>query len=226
VKEIADANLIKRLLTLKMRGVEVYSVPTFYEQTLGKIYVEHLNDIWFLNMHIHGIKKTIYNRRIKRLVSVFISLGVLTITSPILIISALAIKLDSPGPVFYRQKRVGLNGKTFEILKFRTMKVGMEQKRQFAGHKDDPRITRVGKILRRSRIDEIPQIWNVLKGGNEHDWPAGADGGRDPGIREQGALFSIRHTVKPGITGWAQVNYPHGATAEDALEKLKYDLFT
>lgn len=225
MKEIADADLIKRLLSLKMSGVEVYSVPTFYEQTLGKIYVEHLNDIWFLNMHIHGVKKTIYNRRIKRLGSVFISLGLLVITGPVLLLSALAIKLDSRGPVFYRQKRVGLNGKTFEILKFRTMKVGMEQKRQFAGHKDDPRITRVGKILRRSRIDEIPQIWNVLKGEMSMIGPRALMVEEIREFENKVPFFSIRHTVKPGITGWAQVNYPHGATAEDALEKLKYDLF-
>ncbi|MBP9561201.1 MAG: sugar transferase [Syntrophorhabdaceae bacterium] len=225
IREIKKAEHIRQLLDYKMKGIEVFNMPSFYEQILGKIYVEHLNDLWMLNMPIHGVKKGLYNRKVKRLISIFFSSFFLIITLPIFLFIAIAIKLDSKGPVFYRQKRVGLNGSIFEVVKFRTMKVGMEKDRKFAGRKDDPRITRVGRLIRLARIDEIPQMWNVLKGEMSLIGPRALMVEEVEEFEKKVPYFSIRHTVKPGVTGWAQVNYKHGASVEDALEKLKYDLF-
>lgn len=225
ISELKDTELIKKILACKLKGIKIYDVPTFYEEMLGKIEVEYLNDIWILNMPIHGVKKTVYNRKIKRLISVFFSISLLIIFSPISLLAMIAIKLDSKGPVLFKQKRVGLNGNVFELIKFRTMKVGTENDRRHAGKKDDPRITRVGKILRLTRIDEIPQLWNVLKGDMSLIGPRALMREEVEEFEKKVPYFSVRHTVKPGVTGWAQVNYLHGATVEDALEKLKYDLF-
>jgi len=225
IRELKDTELIKKILACKLRGIKIYDVPTFYEEMLGKIEVEYLNDIWILNMPIHGVKKTVYNRKIKRLISVFFSIYLLIISSPVSLLAIVAIKLDSKGPIFFKQKRVGLNGNAFELIKFRTMKVGTENDRRHAGKKDDPRITRVGRILRLARIDEIPQLWNVLKGEMSLIGPRALMREEVEEFEKKIPYFSVRHTIKPGVTGWAQINYPHGVTVEDALEKLKYDLF-
>ncbi|OQB75579.1 MAG: UDP-N-acetylgalactosamine-undecaprenyl-phosphate N-acetylgalactosaminephosphotransferase [candidate division TA06 bacterium ADurb.Bin131] len=225
IKNLKNADLLKKILSCKMSGVIVYDVPSFYEEVLGRIQVEHLSDLWILNMPIYGVKKSMYNRNVKRLISILFALFFLTITFPIFLFTMIAIKFDSKGPVFYRQKRVGLNGYRFEVFKFRTMKVGTENDRAFAGKKNDPRITRVGRILRLARIDEIPQMWNVLKGEMGLIGPRALMVEEVEEFEKKVPYFSIRHSVKPGITGWAQVNYPHGTTVEDALEKLKYDLF-
>lgn len=225
IRDLKDNELIKKILHCKLKGVKVYDIPSFYEEMLGKIEVEYLNDLWILNMPIYGVKKTIYNRKIKRVISVCLSIVILILFSPISILAMVAIKLDSRGPVFFKQKRVGLNGIIFEAIKFRTMKVGTENDRTHAGKKDDPRITRVGRILRLARIDEIPQLWNVLKGEMSLIGPRALMLEEVEEFEKKVPYFSIRHAVKPGVTGWAQVNYPHGATVEDAIEKLKYDLF-
>jgi len=225
IKDLRNDILLKNIIQCKLKGIRIYDVQSFYEDVFGKIEVEHLSDLWILNMPIHGVKKTIYNKKVKRLISIFFSLFFLITTSPLFLLAVIAIKLDSNGPVFYRQKRVGLNGSRFEIIKFRTMKVGTENDRASAGKKDDPRITRVGRILRLARIDEIPQMWNVLKGEMGLIGPRALMVEEVEEFEKKIPYFSIRHSVKPGVTGWAQVNYPHGATVEDALEKLKYDLF-
>lgn len=225
IRDVKDNELIRKILNCKLRGLKIYDIPSFYEEVLGKVEVEYLNDLWILNMPIHGVKRTIYNRKIKRLISICVSVVLLILSSPLSLFAMLAIKLDSKGPIFFKQKRVGLNGNIFEIVKFRTMKVGTENERTHAGKKDDPRITRIGRILRFGRIDEIPQLWNVLKGEMSLIGPRALMLEEVEEFEKKVPYFSIRHTVKPGVTGWAQVNYPHGATIEDALEKLKYDLF-
>lgn len=225
IKDLRNDNLLKNIMQCKLNGIHIYDVPSFYEHVLGKIEVEHLNDLWILNMPIHGVKKTIYNKKVKRLISICFSLFFFVITSPLFLIVMICIKIDSKGPVFYRQKRVGLNGSIFEVIKFRTMKIGTENNREFAGQKNDPRITRVGRIIRLARIDEIPQMWNVLKGEMGLIGPRALMVEEVEEFEKKVPYFSIRHSVKPGVTGWAQVNYQHGATVEDALEKLKYDLF-
>ncbi|MCX5816432.1 MAG: sugar transferase [Proteobacteria bacterium] len=225
IKNLKNVDLLKNVLNCKLNGIHVYDVPSFYEEVLGKIQIEYLNDLWILNMPIYGVRKNLYNRRIIRLISMSFSSLFLIIGLPLFLLAMIAIKLDSKGPVFYRQKRVGLNGSLFEVVKFRTMKIGTENDREFAGRKDDPRITRVGQIIRVARIDEMPQMWNVLKGEMNLIGPRALMMQEVEEFEKKVPYFSIRHSVKPGVTGWAQVNYPHGATVKDALEKLKYDLF-
>lgn len=225
IKNLKNADLLKSIVQCKINGINVYNIPAFCEEVLGKIEVEHLSDEWLVNIPLHGVKRSIYNRRIKRIIGIILSVAILLITLPLLLVTAIAIKLDSKGPILYRQKRIGYNRTLFEALKFRTMKVGTESDRQYAGRKDDPRITRVGKILRFFRIDEIPQVWNVLKGDMNFIGPRALMLEEVEEFEKHVPYFSMRHCIKPGVTGWAQVNYRHGATIEDVLEKLKYDLF-
>jgi len=224
-EELKGGDLIGVIINCKLAGVEVYDIPSFYEHFLGRIEVEHLSDLSLVNMPIAGVRKSLYNTRVKRLISILLALAGLAVFFPTFLIAALAIKIDSKGPVFFLQDRIGLNGKKFRVIKFRSMKVGMEHERQFAGKKADPRVTRVGKVLRLFRIDEIPQLWNVLKGDISLIGPRALMKEEVQEFKTKVPYFCLRHSLKPGITGWAQVNYPHGASPDDALQKLKYDLF-
>jgi exopolysaccharide biosynthesis polyprenyl glycosylphosphotransferase len=172
-----------------------------------------------------GARRSVYTRRVKRVVDVSLSLCGLVVSLPLMALLCIAVRLDSPGPALFVQKRIGRQERPFELYKFRTMRHGSENERAYAGRKDDPRITRVGKVLRLFRLDELPQLWNVLKGDMSLIGPRAL---MEEEVREFNPAvpyFSLRHTVRPGITGWAQVNYRHGATKEDALEKLQYDLY-
>jgi len=224
-REIKNDVLFKKLLNYKMKGVEIFNIPTFYEQRFGKIEVEYVTDSWLMNIPIMGIKRSIYNKRIKRIIGILISLAFLMIGLPVILVIAIAIKIDSKGPVFYKQKRVGLDGQIFELIKFRSMVVDAEKIGAVWATKDDHRITRVGKIIRKLRLDEIPQMWNVLVGDMNFFGPRPERPEFVEMLKEKIPYYDLRHTVKPGVTGWAQVNYPYGASVDDALEKLKYDLF-
>lgn len=225
VKEINNTELLKNLLNCKMKGIEIYNIQTFYEQTFGKIEVDYVTDPWLINIPIMGIKKSLYNKNIKRVIGIMISVVFLVIGLPIIFLVAIAIKIDSKGPVFYKQIRVGLNGQLFKLVKFRSMTVDAEKNGAIWALKNDHRVTRVGKIIRKLRIDEIPQMWNVLVGDMNFFGPRPERPEFVEMLKEKIPYYDLRHTVKPGITGWAQVNYPYGASVEDALEKLKYDLF-
>jgi len=218
-------DLYKQLVDVKMKGIAVYEMPTFCEQVLGKIPVEHVSDLWFIYVPISGVRKNLYNVKLKRLADIILSFLGLLLTLPITLSAAMVIKSESKGPVFYVHQRVGLNGRQFDLVKFRTMKAGFENKRQYAGQKDDPRITRVGRFLRIFRIDEIPQMWNVIKGEMSFIGPRALIASEVEEFSPQIPYFSLRHSIPPGITGWAQINYPHGATYRDALNKLEYDLY-
>ncbi|MFB3926857.1 MAG: sugar transferase [Syntrophales bacterium] len=225
-KVIQNRQLLRSVVQSKVGGVPVHLMPSLYEEKTGRIPVKHISDSWFLSAPITGVSKGMYNKKIKRLLDVALSLiGLLCFIIPVLVAVAVAVKVDSPGPVFYRQRRVGRNGRLFTLWKFRSMKVGTENDRRLAGRKDDPRITRSGKVLRLFRIDEFPQLWNVLRGDMSMVGPRALIEGEVSGFESKIPYFSIRHCVRPGITGWAQVNYHHGVTEEDALEKLEYDLF-
>ena len=224
-EESKDGGLIEVIINCKLAGVEVYDVPSFYEHFLGRIEVEHLSDLSLVNMPIAGVRKSLYNTRIKRLISILLALAGIIIMFPTALIAAIAIKIESRGPVFFVQDRIGLNGRKFRVIKFRSMRVGTEHERQFAGNKADPRVTHVGKLLRLFRIDEIPQLWNVLKGEISLIGPRALMKEEVLEFKTKVPYFCLRHSLKPGITGWAQVNYPHGASPDDALQKLKYDLF-
>ena len=213
------------LAQAKFNGVTVYEIPTFYEKFARKIPVLHTSSMWLGYADICGIKKSVYNQKLKKLQDKAIALIYLIIGLPLLILIAVAIKLDSPGPVFCIQKRIGWHGQSFHLVKFRTMMVGLENHREFAGQKKDPRITRIGKFLRVYRLDEVPQLWNILRGEMSFVGPRALMEEEVNEFTPQIPYFSFRHCIRPGITGWAQINYRHGATGQDGLAKLEYDLY-
>jgi exopolysaccharide biosynthesis polyprenyl glycosylphosphotransferase len=162
----------------------------------------------------------------KRAFDVIASLMLLAFTLPIILLTAVAIRLESKGPAFYRQRRVGLYNQGFDILKLRSMRQDAEVPGQAVwAEKDDPRITRIGRIIRKVRIDELPQAWSVLKGEMSFVGPRPERPQFVAQLEQQLPYYAERHMVKPGITGWAQINYPYGASIEDARHKLEYDLY-
>ena len=215
---------VELLLAVKSRGVRIDDGTQFYEQVTGKIPIEslRLGTLLFSS----GFRLSRFLIAYKRLVSIMVSILGLVLTLPLLPFVALAIKLSSPGQLLYHQKRVGRNDKTFYCHKFRTMRADAEADTgpTWAGD-EDPRITSVGRFLRSSRLDEIPQLWNVLMGemsliGPRPERPEFIDW-----LRREIPHYELRHTVRPGITGWAQVRYKYGNNVEDSKEKLRYDLF-
>ncbi len=217
-------NLAAALLDPRLRGLEVNDAVDFYEQLSGKLWVEALNPEWFI--YTDGFKHSKAGNGLKRLFDVTFALLLILLAAPLLALIALAIKLDSPGPVLFRQIRVGLHGETFTIYKFRSMRqdAELETGPVWTGELDE-RITKVGRLLRKFRLDEILQAINVLRGemslvGPRPERPYFVDR-----LEQQIPFYNLRHYVKPGITGWAQVMYPYGASVEDAHEKLQYDLY-
>lgn len=220
-----NPDLYKQLMEAKMRGATVYEMGTFYELVLGKIPARHVNDLWFDYVPISGVSRSLYNMKIKKIADIFLSLFGILVTLPLTLLSILAIRCTSRGPVFYVHRRIGWNGRPFNLIKLRTMKEGSENDRRHAGKKDDPRITQVGRIIRLFRIDEIPQMWNVIRGDMSFIGPRALIEAEVEEFAPQIPYFTLRHSIRPGITGWAQVNYPHGVTVQDALTKLEYDLY-
>ena len=218
-----DENAIKRFYEALPLGISILDFPTFYENVAEKIPVSVISESWFL-VNLVEINKRLFES-CKRIFDVILSI-ILGIPTIILLplISAL-IKLDSDGPVFYRQKRVGKNGQIFEIIKFRSMVQNAEKNGpQWANEKDE-RITGVGKILRKTRLDEFPQLWNVLRGEMSFVGPRPERPEFVNELQKQIPHYAMRHLVKPGLTGWAQIKFPYGASVEDAMEKLQYDLY-
>ena len=215
---------IEPLLRAKLAGVRVEDATTTYERLTGKILIDDLRPSWLIfSDGFHASRAT---RAIKRMLDLAAALIGLTVALPLMALSAVAIRLDSPGPIVYRQQRVGENGRPFTLHKFRSMRVDAERGGTPVWARDrDDRITRVGRILRITRIDELPQLWDVLRG----DMSVVGPRPERPYFVEQLAslipFYIERHAVKPGITGWAQVKYRYGASIEDATEKLRYDLY-
>jgi len=215
---------IEQLLRAKLSGVRVEDATTTYERLTGKILVDDLKPSWLI--FSDGFRASRLTRFVKRMLDLALSIIGVILASPLMLLTAIAIKLDSRGPAIYSQERVGENGRIFRIYKFRSMRVDAEKAGAPIWAKDrDPRVTRVGRVIRLTRLDELPQLWNVMNGDMSFVGPRP----ERPFFVEQLAreipFYMQRHAVKPGLTGWAQVKYRYGSSIEDALEKLRYDLY-
>jgi sugar transferase (PEP-CTERM system associated) len=215
---------VEELLQLRIAGVRVEEATSWLEKISGCIEVEQLYPSWLI--FAEGFRFSTFFRSVRRLVNFSVALIALVIALPLIPLIMLAVKLSSPGPALYRQKRVGRGGKIFYCYKFRTMRQDAEADTGATWALDnDPRITRVGKFMRMSRLDEIPQLWCVLKGDMHFVGPRPERPEFVEWLSREIPYYGVRHMVRPGITGWAQVQYKYGNTLEDAREKLQYDLF-
>ncbi|MDE2229140.1 MAG: TIGR03013 family PEP-CTERM/XrtA system glycosyltransferase [Alphaproteobacteria bacterium] len=215
---------IEQLLHCKIEGVNVVDYLTFWERENGRIDIDALQPSWLI--YSDGFRQGRIVNLAKRAFDLTVSFMLLAAALPVIALTALAIRLESPGSVLYRQERVGYHNRTFMLYKFRSMRTDAERDGapRWATN-GDPRITRVGAIIRRFRIDELPQLWNVFKGNMSFVGPRPERPFFVEQLAEQIAFYDERHSVKPGITGWAQVNYSYGASLEDARQKLAYDLY-
>lgn len=221
-----ESELMSELFLLKAAGVEILDMPGFYERATGQVPIKHVGNSWFLYaggfdlLHRPRIQKT------KRFVDIIISLLGLILSLPLMAVVAVIVKLDSRGPVFFSQERTGQDEKLFRLVKFRTMREDAEQgSGPVWASRSDSRITRVGKWLRRTRIDELPQFLNVLRGDMSFIGPRPERPFFVERLKREIPYYAFRFSVKPGLSGWAQVNYQYGASSEDAVEKLKYELY-
>ncbi|QQV76402.1 TIGR03013 family PEP-CTERM/XrtA system glycosyltransferase [Sphingomonas aliaeris] len=225
LEERRNALPLKDLLRIKTTGVHVNEISTFLERETGRVDLQSVNPSWLIFSDGFSSGRML-SSIFKRLFDITASALLLTLMAPVILLTALAIKLESKGPAFYRQRRVGLYGVGFDCLKLRSMRQDAEVAGQAVwAEKDDPRITRIGRFIRKCRIDELPQTWSVLKGemsfvGPRPERPQFVDD-----LEQQLNYYAERHMVKPGITGWAQINYPYGASIEDSRQKLEYDLY-
>lgn len=216
---------VRTLMDMRLRGIYVYKAEEFYEEFFQKIPPSLIQDNWFAFTAGFALFHNRINLKLKRLIDILAAGAIGIIALPVGLLTALAIKLDSPGPIFYSQFRTGLNGHKFKVHKFRSMYQDAEKRGVQWASTQDPRITRIGKLIRLLRIDELPQLWNVLKGEMSLIGPRPERPEFDQELRQQIPYYDIRYLVKPGITGWAQVRYPYGASVEDAYQKVAYDLY-
>jgi sugar transferase (PEP-CTERM system associated) len=215
---------LKDIMHSKLRGIEVLDAASYYEQQTGCLLVEDIQPSAFI--YTNGFRMTEFMRSYKRIFDILTSSLGLLFVAPFLPFIALAVKLDSPGPILYKQLRVGEREVEYFVYKFRTMSQNAESETGAVwAQKEDPRVTKVGRLFRKTRVDEIPQLYNVLKGDMSFIGPRPERLAFVERLKQTIPYYSTRHFVKPGVTGWAQVRYPYGASEEDALEKLRYDLF-
>lgn len=213
------------LLRIKTTGVHVNEISTFLERETGRVDLASVNPSWLIFSDGFSAGRRLSSIA-KRLFDIAASALLLLLTGPVIVIAAILVKLDSKGPAFYRQQRVGLFGQEFWIVKLRTMRQDAEiSGKAVWAEKDDPRITRLGYWLRKLRIDELPQTWTVLKGEMSFVGPRPERRQFVEDLEQHLRYYAERHMVKPGITGWAQINYPYGASIEDSRNKLEYDLY-
>ncbi|MDR3437883.1 TIGR03013 family XrtA/PEP-CTERM system glycosyltransferase [Telmatospirillum sp.] len=229
VEELVVASAERRglpvydLLACKLRGIQVTEYASFWERESGQVDLEEISPSWLL--FSDGFSIGTIRSFLKRTFDITISSIVLILTLPLTIPTAILIKLESRGPLFYRQERVGMKGKPFMVLKFRSMCDDAEKDGPRWAAKNDARVTKVGAFIRKVRIDEIPQVINVLKGDMAFVGPRPERPVFVTALAEKIPYYNERHVAKPGITGWAQINYPYGATEYDAKMKLTYDLY-
>lgn len=225
LEERRNALPLKDLLRVKTTGVHVNEISTFLERETGRVDLDSVNPSWLIFSDGFSSGR-MFSSAFKRLFDIVASTLLLLLSAPVVLLTAILIKLESKGPAFYRQRRVGLFGQGFDVIKLRSMREDAE----VDGHavwaeKNDPRVTRVGRIIRTLRIDELPQCWTVLKGEMSFVGPRPERPHFVDDLEHKLPYYAERHMVKPGITGWAQINYPYGASIEDSRQKLEYDLF-
>ncbi len=225
LEERRNALPLNDLIRVKTTGVYVNELSSFLERETGRVDLDSVNPSWliFSDGFSSGQRLSSFGKRLFDLTASFV---LVVVTLPVILVTVIAIKLESRGPALFRQERIGLYGESFSLFKLRSM----HQHAEVAGEavwaqKDDPRVTRIGKWIRKLRIDELPQIWNVLRGDMSFVGPRPERPTFVSDLESKLSYYAERHMVKPGITGWAQINYPYGASLEDSRHKLEYDLY-
>jgi sugar transferase (PEP-CTERM system associated) len=215
---------LRQLLDCKLHGIRVVDIATYFEKTLAQIKISHVNAGWLI--FGDGFNQGVIRTAVKRVFDIVFSSLILLVSLPVMAVTALMVAYETSGPIFYRQERVGLNGAVFNVVKFRSMRSDAEKdgKPRWATVNDD-RVTKVGRFIRKVRIDELPQLWNVLRGEMSLVGPRPERQFFVDELVTKIPYFAVRHSVKPGVTGWAQVRYEYGSTVEDSIEKLQYDLY-
>ena len=214
---------IQELLRAKLSGVRIEDAATTFERITGKILTDGLTPSWFI--FSDGFTASRGTRALKRVIDVVLAAVGLVLAAPLMLLTALAVRLDSPGPIFYKQERVGENDRLFTLCKFRSMRSDAEKGTPIWAKSNDNRVTRVGRFIRLTRLDELPQLLNVLRGDMSFVGPRPERPYFVQQLTAQIPFYAERHAVKPGVTGWAQVRYRYGSSVEDAMEKLRYDLY-
>jgi len=224
-KLLRDPKITEKLLQYKLEGLQYYNYLEFYETYENKLPISHLSPKWFLENTGFEIYHNNFNLKAKRLLDLLFALLIGIFAAPVIVLAAIIVKLESKGPVFFIQERIGEGNKKFNIVKFRSMTTDAEKDGPQWASKNDNRVTKFGKIMRATRIDELPQLWNVLRGEMSFVGPRPEREFFIQQLEKEIPYYNLRHTVKPGLTGWAQVMYPYGASVEDAYRKLQYDLY-
>jgi exopolysaccharide biosynthesis polyprenyl glycosylphosphotransferase len=221
--DMRGANWVEGLLRCRLEGRLVYDASGFCERVLRRLPVQFVraSDFAFAD----ELTQSKLRRALKRVFDILVASLLLVLASPLMAVVALAVKLDSKGPLFYRQERVGLQGKSYWLWKFRSMRTDAERDGAVWARANDDRVTRVGRFIRKTRIDEIPQVFNVLVGDMSFVGPRPERPVFVEQLKTQIPFYGLREAVKPGITGWAQIRYPYGASVEDARNKLEFDLY-
>lgn len=216
---------IREILQMKLSGVQVKGYLEYMLEYEKKIEVSYIDEEWLLNAYGFDILRSRLQNKIKRVFDLAMAITIGILTLPIMLISAVIVKFESPGGVIYSQSRVGEKNIEFMVHKFRSMRADAEKGGAQWAQVNDPRVTKYGNFMRKTRIDELPQLWNVLKGEMSFIGPRPERMVFIKELEKQIPYYGLRHMVKPGLTGWAQVMYPYGATVEDAKNKLEYDLY-
>ncbi|WP_296716880.1 TIGR03013 family XrtA/PEP-CTERM system glycosyltransferase [Erythrobacter sp.] len=224
LQERRNALPLKDLLRIKTKGVHVNDFSSFIERETGRVDLDTINPSWLIFSDGFSSGR-MFSSAVKRIFDIVASSVLLALTLPIIGLFAILVRLDSKGPAFFRQQRVGLYGEPFTLVKLRSMRTDAEKDGAKWAEENDPRVTRMGRFIRKVRIDELPQTWSVLKGHMSFVGPRPEVPSFVESLEEEIPFYGERHMVKPGITGWAQINFPYGASVEDSRRKLEYDLY-